>query len=1449
VLRQLFAIVLTGVASFGQPVISTIAGSEFVFPRTPLPALNAPLPGAFGVIADSAGNLIFSDGISRVYRVTPSGVLTVIAGNGFMTFSGDGGPATAASLNEPRGLAMDALGNLYIADFGNYRVRKISANGIIITLAGSGQYGYGGDNGPARAALLKPSGVAVDSAGNVYIADPNNNRIRRVSAAGVISTAAGNGEFGYSGDGGNATAASLFTPYGLAVDSQGNLYIADSGNYRIRKVSPSGIISTLAGDGGFDVSGDGVPATAASLGFVTAVTTDASGNVFIAGNDQSGQGSTIRKVSVAGIINRIAGTGNAFSGDGSSAIAASLNDPQGLALDSAQNLYIGDYGNRRIRKVSSLGIITTVAGSASYGFSGDGGSATAASLTKPDAVAVDAAGNVYIADTGNNRIRKVSPNGIIVTIAGNGLYGYSGDDGPATEASLNSPEGVAVDSAGTIFVVDSRNLRIRKISTTTGIITTIAGNGQCCYLGDGGPATAARLAQPYGVAVDLAGSVYIADTGNNTIRKISPSGNITTVAGGGPSGTLGDGGQATNAALDSPFAVAVDLAGNLYIAEFNSRIRKVSPSGIITTIAGNGQVFRPVGVALGIGNLYIDDAGTNSIRRISPDGLISTVAGNGLNSFSGDGGPATAAALNHPDGVAVDASGNIYIADTFNNRVRKVLGSPPALTYSPESFSYAGSVGGAPAPPQELLISTAAPYLSFSVSVSTSDGAPWLAVDVSSGTTPRAIQVIADPSVLMDAGTYSGQINIESPLAVGSPISIPVSFSVAPGLPPLLAIDQSTLTFTYPAGARAFTQPVGVRNAGGGSLDFSVTVDPGAPWLIVVPSSGTISAAAPVTPAVTADPSGLAAGTYTGSFTVTGGAAITVPVIMNVSMNASAFLLSQAGLSFTAVEQGGTVPPQNFAISNLGNLPLNPVVGATTVRGDNWLSPTLTADASGGQSVEVNVDPSRLKQGRYYGAVSVGSSGAANSPQVATAMLEVLPAGTNVGAALLPNELTFNATVGTGSPSSQVVLIYNLTAKSKTFLASGGALDLAPRMGTVFPDQPTQLLVQPDATSLAPGTYQSSITLQFDDGAVRVIRVTVAVSSSSGSAGALSDRVASPTSCQPSQLLPSIKSLGTGFAVPAGWPVAIQAQVQDDCGAPMESGSVIAEFSNGDPPLSLVPISGGRWDATWQTRSNTTAVTLTVRATSADKQLTGLKQVAGGFGTSQTPPVISSVTNSASNLAFQALTPGGLVNVSGSLLADQPARAPSVPLSTMLANTIVLIAGQAMPIALTDASSVAAIIPYGIEINTQQQIVLGRDDTLSLPVRVNLASASPAIFTTDGHQGMIVDTNGNLVDGSNPARSGDTITLYCTGLGELNEIVTPGDYGPAASSTKTLVAVSIGGQNAKVTYSGLAAQLVGIYFVQATVPDGIPGGDVSVTLTSLSTPPATSPTVITSIAN
>src|ERR1700690_1442983 len=503
-------------------LISTVAGGGGL-PVTPSLAVSVALPPPAEVAVDASGNVYFGSA-NFVFKLDGSGILTTGAGTGKSGFSGDGGPDTSARINYPQGVAVDPAGNVYIADTYNRVIRKVTAeSGIITTVAGTGaSFGYLGDGGPAAQAWLnRPFGVALDSSSNLYIADYGNLVIRKVTN-GTISTVAGNNALqpGYSGDGASAILAQLNYPRGVAVDSSGNLYIADTGNSRIREVT-NGTITTVAGNGTAGYTGDGITATLAEINRPDGVAV-VGGNLYIADTSNS----RVRKVA-SGTITTVAGNGvSGDTGDGGTATSAELSTPAGVAVDGSGNLYIADGQNCRIRKVAG-GNIATVAGGAGggevgggfWGYAGDGGPASLAELYQRGSVAVDAAGNLYIADTYNYVIRKVTVGtGVITTVAGTGKYGYSGDAGQATLATMKECYGVAVDTAGSIYIADTGNNVIRKVTVATGVITTVAGNGTAFYSGDGGLATSATLDQPYGVAVDALGQIYIADTGNNVIR-------------------------------------------------------------------------------------------------------------------------------------------------------------------------------------------------------------------------------------------------------------------------------------------------------------------------------------------------------------------------------------------------------------------------------------------------------------------------------------------------------------------------------------------------------------------------------------------------------------------------------------------------------------------------------------------------------------------------------------------------------------------------------------------------------------------------------------------------------------------------------------------------------------------------------------------------------------------
>lgn len=1474
------AALVTSWCSVCAQVITTVAGTGFSFPSTPLAAINAPVGAIFGMAVDTHGNVYLADpGNNQVFKVDRNGTLTVAAGNGIPGFTGDGGPATSAALNTPLCVAVDISGNLYIADYYNNRVRKVTASGTISTVAGNGVQGYAGDHGPAlNAKLSLPVGVAVDSAGDLFIGDSLNQVIRKVTPDGIIITVAGNTNEKYSGDGGPAIDAALNLGRlggpggGVAVDASGNLFIADTFNSRIRKVTPAGIISTVAGDGAFTHAGDGGQAIRAALNSPLNVALDASGNLFIADFENS----RIRKVTPAGIISTVAGSGGqGYCCDHGPAVGAKLSLPTGVAVDSVGNLFIADSGNRRVRTVTSDGVIRPLVGNGAFQFAGDGGQGADAVLNSPASVALDRSGNLFIADSGNNRIRKLTTSETIETVVGNGALGYSGDQGPAAKAELSAPSGVAFDASGNLFIADKGNNAIRQV-TSAGIIGTVAGNTMNNFSGDGGPAIKAALRFPLGVVPDGAGNLFIADTFNSRIRQVTPSGMIETIAGTQAARYSGDNGPAAKADLNTPSGVAVDAAGDLFIADTNNNaIRRIS-GGIITTMAGNGkpgytgdggpatnaQLNAPAGVEVDAdGNLFIADTGNNAIREVS-GGNIFTVAGNGTHGFAGDGGPATAAVLNRPSSVAVDVSHNLFIADKSNNRIREVLATTPSVGLSPGQLQFTASSGGAPTTAQTLTLISHVEGLAYSVSLP--DGVSWLQVDPPSGASPRLIQVIADPADL-PPDTYKTTITFDIRNASPSSISVPVSFAVTAGQAPTLSVDKTNLSFPFPQHGSARSQTFTVSNSGGSTLDFKAGAT-NAPWLKVFPPSGSALPAAPVLVTVTANPSGLASGTYTGQVVITAGTqSQKIAVTLIISEQDQAILLSQTGLSFVGVSQGGVLPPQNFSVLNIGTGAMS-WNASITPPSATWLHVPAggsTDAVSGVSTVPVMVDAASLSKGTYYGLVRVDAPGAANTPQVLTVVAQVLGPGSDPGAVIQPAELLFTATVGGESPGSQTLSVYNVAAAAKTFHAAPDkVLNVAilPSDVTLNRRQPSQVVVQPFTTGLAAGVHTSAIPFQFSDGRVLSANIHVIVAASGGNSGSVTveegQSVMKPDAsapCAPKKLVLGLNTLAQSSTVPAGYPVGLEVNVKDDCGSALTAGSVTAAFSNGDQELQLHSLKNGFWNATWQTSSTSaSSVTITLQASDSQARLRGKSVVNTALAATTNQPVfaLEHIVSAAGGQAFVPVAPGSLISITGKNLAEAAASPTTQPLPIQLGGTVVEMAGLALPLYSTSDGQIGAQVPFEVKPNVVSYLVVSHGGAYSQPVGVDVAAAQPAIYTDTkvaSNQGRI-----NVVRGTQqfeatpntPASPGDSIVIYCEGLGAVKPPAASGALG-SGQSTMNTPKVAIGGVQATVKSSELAPGSVGMYQVKAVVPENVPKGSaVSVAITIAG---QTSPEVVMAI--
>ena len=711
-----------------------------------------------GVAVDGDGNVFVADNRNNTIRkVTPSGVVTTLAGVSSITnqyqYDPMGGFAdgtgSAARFYGPTGVAVDSAGNIYVADFGNQVIRKISPANVVTTLAGNAsitnQWGPIGGfaDGTGRAArFFNPSGVAVDSAGNVFVADTYNYIIRKVTPAGVVTTLAGSpGTYG-SADG-TGSAARFKNPSGLTVDSNGNIYVADTGNFTIRKVTPAGVVTTLAGSTGAGGSIDGTGSVARFFE-PTGVSVDSAGNVYVADYGNS----TIRKVTPAGMVSTLVGSPGVFGGADGMGSAAQLNLPRGVAVDNAGNVYVADSRNNTLRKVTPVGLVTTLAGSAG-GIGNVDGTGSAARFDQPNSVAVDSVGNAYVADTDNNAIRKVTAMGVVTTLAG-GVWGVA--DGTGKSAGFDFPSGIAVDSAGNVYVADTSSSTIRKV-TSAGVVTTLAGVAGPENRGStDGTGSEARFNEPTGIVVDSVGNVYVADWGNVTIRKMTQTGVVTTLA--GKPGTSGSAdGMGSAARFSGPWGVAVDGAGNVYVTDIsvangNNTIRKVTPAGVVTTLVGSpgvtgsvdgtGTVARfnsPFGIAAdNAGNIYVADSGNTTIRRVTPVGVVTTIGG--VAGFVGKSdGIGNSARFAFPSGIAVDSAGTLYVADTANSRITK--GTPssqqPMVTISVYAYpSNSGTVSGGGMYPIASL-----------QSISANANSGWIFTDWSDGNTqnPRTITV------------------------------------------------------------------------------------------------------------------------------------------------------------------------------------------------------------------------------------------------------------------------------------------------------------------------------------------------------------------------------------------------------------------------------------------------------------------------------------------------------------------------------------------------------------------------------------------------------------------------------------------------------------------------------------------------------------------------------------
>ena len=1270
--------------------------------------------------------LVFSLGFARLAS-GQSGIITTVAGNGPQGFAGDGGPAASASLNYPYGVAVDASGNLFIVDFNNYRIRKVTASGTITTVAGNGTPGYSDYTGPATAVSSSPHGVAVDASGNLFIAD-GYFRIRKVSASGIMTTFAGGGNepVGFGGDGGPAISAELALPWGVALDASGILFITDSGNYRIRKVSASGIITTVAGNGVLGFSGDGGPATAASFSTLAGVAVDASGNLFIA-----------------------------------------------------------DTGNSRIRKVSASGIITTVAGNGTFNFSGDGGPAISASLYGPDGVAVDTSGNLFIADTGNSRIRKVSASGIITTVAGGGTGGL-GDGGPASSASLYEPAGVAVDASGNLFIADTLNNRIREVSAATP---------------SGSPVAIPLPAAVTDVDVNPnTNQVYVGGNIGNVVQNmVWVDGNTNSIV-----KSLGPGqGEHVNPATNEIYAA--DLYGGhilVYSGSDGSLLNSITAVGCPVEAVVDNQLNHIWGVGqCGGGNdpAFLIDGST--------DTLISGYIGSG----GVMGGYMAVNPSTHAFYMAVGGVEKEVNASTF------------AVTNAPFSASVvassplAASMYGADASGKnvvvinygtESVVTTLPVSQTGAIAVNPTRNRVY-AVDLS--VSPPVIKVFAGGNSLSGSNTLIGSIPLRSgdhpccSMAVNSrsgTIYLPVVNSGSPFL--LVIVDTLTsptvstpvLTSLSPSTAVAGAGALTLTVTGSGFVSGSVVQWNGAALTTTFVGATQLTAAVPASDIASV---GVAQVTVTNPGVGTSNA-------LPFTIQASAGNLSITSLSPSSATAGGgafTLTVNGSGFSPSLNSLQGPVPGsvvqwngaalqttfisstqltAAVPAGDLASAGTAQVSVANGASTTSNALPFTISQTVYPGPAINSLS----PPSVAPYGL-----GTGIGVAFLP--LVVN---GSGFVPASVVR-WNGTDHQTTFVSATQVT--ASIADDEIPGAPTSVPVT--VFNPAPGGGTSNTFAYAVDSAA--LPVITSLSS------------------------PTVAAGGSGFQLTIyGWN--------------FNSGTV-ARWNGSDRPTTPF------FDPHGQCCVLYAAIAASDIAAAGTAQVTVFTAGAGSSNplsfTIQAPqttgPTITVVSNAATHTPG-VIAPNSWVEIKGSNLA--PAGDSRIWQGSDFVNNRMPTQLDGVGVTMNGENA------YMYYASPAQVNVLTPPDLASGPVQVKVATggATSAAFTAQAQQYLpsffmfgpgpyVLGTHANgsdlgptsLYPGlTTPAAPGELVILYATGFGPISPPVVAGSE-VQSGSLPVLPLVQIGGISASVLFAGLVSP--GLYQFNVFVPASAPNGDNTLT--------------------
>jgi uncharacterized protein (TIGR03437 family) len=1291
------------------------------------------------------------------------------------------------------GCTVDPAGNIYFSSASEDSVFRIDKRGVLILVAGGAA---------ASTPLNSPQGLAMDKSGNLYIADSGSSRVLQLSTSGTITTFAGNGVPGYGGDGGPATSAQLNHPAGVAIDLAGNLYIADQGNYRIRMVSPSGIITTFAGDGdtGYGL-GDGGPAISGNISFAGSVAVDSQGNLYIADRMDS----RVRMVRANGMISTVAGNGSfSFGGDGGQATAAQLNQPSAVAMDSSGNRYIADSGNSRIRVVSPSGTISTIAGTGTQGYSGDNGPATSARIAVWG-LTVDSTGNLYLYG-GDSRIRKIAAGGTITTIEGGVALPASA---VALQAQLQFPEGLATDPSGNLYFAETGNHVVRKLGTD-GTLTIVAGNGAPGYAGDGGSAVGAQLNGPAAVAVDSNGNLYISDSGNNVIRRVTPGQAISTIAGGGTNVCPGSGSAAGVGLLD-PAGLAVDSQGDLYIADSgHGCVLEITPAGQVSTIAGGSAsvsdvflsdqttansttLYLPEGVAVdSSGNVYIADTGNACIRKVKPDGTIAVVAGNGIFGYSGDGGAATGAQLSAPWSVAY-ASGNLYIADTVNQRVREVATDGTITTIAGNGVpGYSGDGGAAKSAQLNTPWSVA---VDSNGNVYISDWGNQAIRELKAETAQAS--VYSRPASICGADRGSPDAGLDWFDPVSAPLTPPI-----PGAAGLAAAGDSALAGSGlpPFRPDSMPSPAGGTYAPGPDADFSYLslLQPDLTFVQDIQRSVDLAASL---------------GAMADSMQGSGGASL-----LALRAQVLQYASGQAWQSMWAEAINGDLPEVMDYETALGHEIKFYETFVPTATNNVW-TPTGLADLR----AFLNLIPPPLLQ--FEQAIL-------NGP---VAFMMGYGSYTLVGRSVTWTGIEGNATAYNGSLGHEIGLsvFSGLGASRSPLIQEWDSLWAQSVADPMWDD--CYELVYPRPPSANPWGAMS----EFEDfatifgnwvGDSATPRLNPNESSSVPEEAIYRASLGHPILLEKTLLVASL------FTDPSTLQLSLYYHQGYQNGNTLER--VLAPVSSASSSLTLgdytfTVVNGALTGVTSPaSQAQFSGQTVNIPALSytfpTPVPVPGFAAAAWGIPQVPTGSGPSINAGGVVNAAYYRapVAPGSIASAFGNFLLTSSAADANLPLSTgLLGLSLEFGGGTLAPLFYASGGQVNLQVPWELAGQSRTTLAATLDGLFGAAQTVNLAPFAPAIFTTNGQgtgPGAILDSSYRLVGSSNPTTAGAVVQIYCTGLGEVTNRPATGSPAPTDSLvwTATTPTVMIGGAQANVQFSGLAPGAVGLYQVNAYVPAG-----------------------------